>query len=285
MDYKEDNKSGSPLDGGVLDPQPLEPLQNPGKPKTFGSILARTITGIAFVVMIVLCLQNPMAYLILFAALTGLMTWEFCTLVNSNLHLQVNALITTLMSTYFFFAVFDAATGLTGSGYKTFIPVVISVMYLLVSELYLKGFRKIENWAFAFMAFVYMAVPMSMLHAMAFIGIQSGLAYVSVLNLAAFVFLWSSDTGAYLIGSKFGKRRLFPSISPKKSPSWASTERFTYPVPFTASAVSEQFLQAVPSSRVPDPWHSEQIDMIPIRSSLAYFCVSVNLISSSSVKK
>ncbi len=221
MDYKEDNKSGSPLDGGVLDPQPLEPLQNPGKPKTFGSILARTITGIAFVVMIVLCLQNPMAYLILFAALTGLMTWEFCTLVNSNLHLQVNALITTLMSTYFFFAVFDAATGLTGSGYKTFIPVVISVMYLLVSELYLKGFRKIENWAFAFMAFVYIAVPMSMLHAMAFIGIQSGLAYVSVLNLAVFVFLWSSDTGAYLIGSKFGKRRLFPSISPKKS--WEGT--------------------------------------------------------------
>ncbi|MBK6643599.1 MAG: phosphatidate cytidylyltransferase [Bacteroidetes bacterium] len=31
-----------------------------------------------------------------------------------------------------------------------------------------------------------------------------------------FIFLvWSSDTGAYFIGSKFGKNRLFERISPK----------------------------------------------------------------------
>lgn len=37
--------------------------------------------------------------------------------------------------------------------------------------------------------------------------------------LVIFVFLltWANDTGAYFIGSKFGKRRLAPKLSPKKS--------------------------------------------------------------------
>ncbi len=219
---KEEINKENPLDGGVLDPEPLEPLQESNKKGAFSSIVARTLTGIAFVVVIVLCLMNWFAFLILFSALTGLMVWEFCSLVNSSLHLQVNTLITTLMSVYFFFAVFDSITIYTGSvGFAKFIPILISVMYLLISELYLPGFRKIENWAFACMALLYIAVPMSMLNLMAFMTVPEGIGYVIIFNLAVFVFLWSSDTGAYLIGSKFGKRRLFPSISPKKS--WEGT--------------------------------------------------------------
>ena len=75
-------KAESPLDQGVLD---LPTNQEPEKNKTFGSIVARTITGVLYVVAIVLCIQHPMAFLILFAALTGLCTWEFCTIVNIGL--------------------------------------------------------------------------------------------------------------------------------------------------------------------------------------------------------
>ena len=38
-----------------------------------------------------------------------------------------------------------------------------------------------------------------------------------LLLLAIFIFIWVNDTGAYLVGSRWGKRRLAPSISPKKS--------------------------------------------------------------------
>ena len=31
------------------------------------------------------------------------------------------------------------------------------------------------------------------------------------------IFIWANDTGAYIIGSRFGKRRLWERISPKKS--------------------------------------------------------------------
>ena len=38
-----------------------------------------------------------------------------------------------------------------------------------------------------------------------------------LLPLSIFIFLWANDTGAYLSGSLFGKLKLFPRISPKKS--------------------------------------------------------------------
>ena len=35
--------------------------------------------------------------------------------------------------------------------------------------------------------------------------------------MAIFIFVWLDDTGAYLVGSLIGKRKLFERISPKKS--------------------------------------------------------------------
>lgn len=39
----------------------------------------------------------------------------------------------------------------------------------------------------------------------------------SKLVLALFIMVWSNDVGAYLVGSKLGRRKLFERISPKKS--------------------------------------------------------------------
>ena len=204
------------LDGGALDIDVNKgEIDHTG---AFSSLPVRALTGALFVVAIVgCCLWHPMAFLVLFAAFTGLCTWEFTTIINAGLHLQVNRLITTVAAVYFFFAMFQFVSFMEGAG--IFIPFVLTVMYLLISELYLPGFRKIENWAFAFMALLYIALPMSMLNVLAFIGVgkDADIVYTYILTLSIFIFLWTSDTGAYLIGSKFGRHRLFPSISPKKS--------------------------------------------------------------------
>ena len=43
------------------------------------------------------------------------------------------------------------------------------------------------------------------------------IVHIPYFALAIFVFVWVNDTGAYLVGSMLGKRRLFERISPKKS--------------------------------------------------------------------
>jgi len=217
-----DNITRSPLDDGVLDmPQEAHIIKKEEKP--FDTILTRAITGLVYVLLVVgTLLFSPMAFNLLFAILTGLATWEFCTIVNAGLRIQVNRIITTICAVYLYYAMFEMTTAFAGLGLKVFVPFILTIMYLLISELYFKGFRKIENWAFAFMAIIYVALPMSLLPMLQFINIKGvGLGYVWIFVLALFIFIWTSDTGAYVIGSRFGKNRLFPSVSPKKS--WEGT--------------------------------------------------------------
>jgi phosphatidate cytidylyltransferase len=45
----------------------------------------------------------------------------------------------------------------------------------------------------------------------------NSLTYDGVLPIGFFIMLWTCDTGAYLVGRKLGKRKLFERISPKKT--------------------------------------------------------------------
>ena len=47
------------------------------------NLIVRTITGIFFVVAVVVCFLRPVAMEFLFALVTGLSLWEYCGLVNT----------------------------------------------------------------------------------------------------------------------------------------------------------------------------------------------------------
>lgn len=95
-------------------------------------------------------------------------------------------------------------------------------MYLFIAELYLNRPNTLINWAFTMMAQFYVALPFALLNTLSFVSVPTEfgmpqVAYSPILTLGLFIFLWASDSGAYCIGSVFGKHRLFPRISPKKS--------------------------------------------------------------------
>ena len=179
------------------------------------NFIARTITGVLFVATITVCFLAPKAMVLLFALVTGLTVWEFCGLVNEREDVTVNRFICTAAGVYLFFAMAGYNSGITPS--SVFIPYLVSLIYLMVSELYLKNSDPIHCWAYTMLSQLYIALPFSLLNILAFRYNTEEIVYTYLTPLSVFVFLWMNDTGAYLCGSLLGKHKLFPRISPGKS--------------------------------------------------------------------
>ena len=181
------------------------------------NLIVRAVTGVFFVTAMVLGILHPHALIVLFALITGLSIWEYTGLVNNIKGVKVNRFISTIIGVYFFLAV--AGLRLTPvEGFVVFVPYILSILYLLISELYLKNENPINSWAYTMLGQMYIAMPFSMINVLAFQQVEPGqVTFDYLLPLSIFIFLWTNDTGAYLCGSLLGKHKLFPRISPKKS--------------------------------------------------------------------
>lgn len=186
------------------------------------NLIVRSLTGIIFVGVLVSSFlsTSAMFFCILFSIITGLSVWEFSSIVNKQDNIRINPLINSVAGVYLFLSIFGFSSNITPS--SVFIPYLILIIYLLVSELYLKRKNPINNWAYSMLAQVYIALPLSLLSVLA-ISIPEQ-AYTTtqptfngIIPLSVFLFLWANDTGAYCVGSLIGKRKLFPRISPNKS--------------------------------------------------------------------
>ncbi len=179
------------------------------------NFIVRTITGVLFVAAVVTCFLNPRAMVFLFALVTGLTTWEFTGLVNDRGGITINRMICTVAGVYFFLAMAGFCSGITPP--SVFIPYLLSIVYLMVAELYLKQEDPIADLAYTMMSQMYIALPLSLLNVLAFRSQGYDIQYTYLIPLCVFIFLWMNDTGAYLCGSLLGRHKLFPRISPGKS--------------------------------------------------------------------
>ena len=184
------------------------------------NFIVRTITGIIFVAAIVASFLRPEAMVLLFSLVTGLTVWEFTGLVNERPGVTVNRFICTVAGVYFFYAMTYFCSDLYGGTAKSvvFIPYLVTIIYLIISELYLKQEDPVQDWAYTVLSQMYIALPFSLTNVLAFTATPHGqVVYNWLLPLSVFVFLWMNDTGAYCIGSLIGRHKLFPRISPAKS--------------------------------------------------------------------
>ena len=182
------------------------------------NLVIRSITGVLFVVCMVSCFLNPRAMVILFALITGLSIWEYCGLVNQKENVTVNRFISTVAGVYFFLAVAGFRMGIVGN-FVVFVPYLLTILYLFISELYTGNKDAINDWAYTMLSQLYIALPFSMINVLSFetSAFDGQIHYDMLLPLSIFIFLWTNDTGAYCSGSLFGKHKLFPRISPAKS--------------------------------------------------------------------
>ncbi len=178
------------------------------------NFIVRTITGVIFVTAIVVCFLKPVAMVFLFSLVTGMTVWEFAGLVNKRENVQINQFISSVAGVLLFLAMAVHARGLDTLN-LAFMPWLATIIYLLVSELYLKVKDPISNWAYTMMAQLYIALPFSLLNVLAFQFTNCDLPWL--LPLSVFIFLWVNDSGAYCCGSLLGRHKLFPRVSPGKS--------------------------------------------------------------------
>lgn len=182
------------------------------------NFIQRAITGVLFVTVLVGCiLYSPLAFGILFTLISALSVQEFGNLINRHEEVNINRTITSLGGAYLFLAIMGFCMQATDS--RVFLPYLALLLYLMISELYLKKKNPTGNWAFSMLSQLYIALPFALLNVLAFHNAieTSSVTYNPILPLSIFVFIWLSDTGAYCVGSLIGKHRLFERISPKKS--------------------------------------------------------------------
>lgn len=187
------------------------------------NFIQRAITGIIFVGVLIGCiLGGPISFTLLFALITALTIHEFGVIISKQPDVEINKPICMLAGVFLFFGF--AYLGVMPGQTEILIPYLFLIIYLLVSELYLKKKNPLNNWAYAMMSQIYIALSFAMLNMLAYhsIGNEGELSnyqvqYNPILPLSIFIFTWINDTGAYCTGMLFGKHRLFERISPKKS--------------------------------------------------------------------
>ena len=187
------------------------------------NFIQRAVTGVLFVIVLVGCiLYSPLSFGILFTIISALSVHEFAQLVSKSSEVSINKTITALGGAYLFLALMSFCTQ-QSVGARVFLPYLGLLLYMMITELYLKKKNPTGNWAYSMLSQLYVALPFALLNVLAFQNSPEtgSVTYNPILPLSIFVFIWLSDTGAYCVGSLIGKHRLFERISPKKS--WAGS--------------------------------------------------------------
>ena len=181
------------------------------------NMIVRAFTGVLFVTIMVTCFFQPIAMVFLFALITCLSLWEYSGLVNNIEDVTINRFISTVAGVYLFLAISAVNSGFVQTN-AVFMPYLLTIIYLFVSELYTKNKNAVHDLSYTMLGQMYVALPLSMINVLAFRTATDGnIHFYYLLPLSVFIFLWTSDTGAYCVGSLFGKHKLFPRISPAKS--------------------------------------------------------------------
>ncbi len=175
----------------------------------------RTIWGILFVIVLTGAIfLGPYTFGLLFLVLSIFTLKEFYQLTRmAGFSPQI---IPGLLSGGVLF-ILSYLFNIDAISFKGYFLLVPMMLFFLVNELYRKKENPLGNIAITVLGNLYVSVPFSMLNYFVFKQNSPETIYNYTLLISIFVFIWSSDSGAYLFGCKFGRNRLFERISPKKS--------------------------------------------------------------------
>lgn len=167
------------------------------------SLLLRTVSGLVYVALIIGCVIGGVdSTAVLAALLASLGTIELSKVLGEFSRKRFPLLMVDV-----------AASICLALGIYVF-PLILWLLFIivrLIESLYAKEQNPVKSLAVSFLTQIFVALPCGIM-------VANGALFTSgYIVLAVFFLLWINDTGAFIVGSLFGKHRLFERISPKKS--------------------------------------------------------------------
>jgi phosphatidate cytidylyltransferase len=187
-------------------------------------LMQRAATAAIFVVVMLSGLfLGRYSFIFLFAIITALCLWEYlCMVLSRYTRRDFTRMVLGVgfgLTPFVLASVLHMNPLRFGDQFIILTSILFFPLIFLafIYELFSRSATPFQNVGFIVLGMVYIGAPFSLLGFIAFEGENFNAWVVFGLLLLT----WMNDTGAYIIGSQFGKHLLFPRISPKKT--WEGT--------------------------------------------------------------
>ncbi|MEC8680015.1 MAG: phosphatidate cytidylyltransferase [Bacteroidota bacterium] len=171
----------------------------------------RILTGLLGGSLLLFSSLHEWSYFSAFIIIIFLSSSEFFKILGNN-NFRPNNILGIFLSVLIFLTVYLYSSKNIIWGIHFLLVPILPIVCL--SALYSsKNKQTISNVSVTFFGILYISIPISLLN---FIVFDNG-EYQSTYLLATLLFLWTSESSAYIGGSLFGKTKLFESVSPMKT--------------------------------------------------------------------
>ena len=170
-------------------------------------LVKRSLSGIIYVALIfsAIYIDCMPFFLVVFSFIAFAAHWEYAELNRLHRTRPLRVILDALASIFMINAA-GLTSFLLGPSLGIFI---FYLLFILVRSLYSNRSEQPVEISKIIFGHIYITLPITLATLLKD-------SYPSIL-LTAVVAIWANDTGAYIVGSRIGKNRLFPSLSPKKS--------------------------------------------------------------------
>lgn len=182
-------------------------FEEAARPKKLASLGTRIISGAIYVALNVGALLVGPKTTALLMSITAIITcWEFYQLMRADAKLP-NQPVGLL---------FAAALPFIALSNPVYLIAVIFVMLLVLGIWYVMNLRvRLTDIAITIFGVLYTSLMLCTIVLIRKANVPA--SGTTLLTLAVMVSVWVNDSFAYLVGSRFGRHRMVPKISPKKS--------------------------------------------------------------------
>ncbi len=177
------------------------------------NLITRSISGAIYVVIVLCCcFTGPSAQLFLacFLGAAGILEWQQFGTDTKSIRASAFSIGILFLLNYTYSGVFELAEATTRN--LSFLAIFLFTV-LMMSQMFTKKQNVPTGLFHSVFGLVYIGFPMFLMPIIA----QFNEAHNGWILAAVFILIWTSDSFAYLVGRKFGKRKLLERISPNKT--------------------------------------------------------------------